>query len=63
MMTSLASAQQGNVKKSEELMEIVNIEGKKSSYLLNSLSNYNEIFKKDVAYNNIKSPKNSPKLN
>ena len=26
---------------------------KKSSYLLNGLGNFNEIFRKDVAYNNI----------
>ena len=30
---------------------------RKSSYLLNNLKNFNEIFKKDVTYDNIKSPK------
>ena len=30
-------------------MKIVNIKGGKSSYLLNDLRNFNEIFRKDVA--------------
>ena len=41
MPTSLVSLQQGNVTKSEKSM--------------NDLRNFNEIFKKDVAYDNIKS--------
>ena len=32
-------------------------ERRKSPYLLNDLRNFNEIFRKDVAYDNIKSPK------
>ena len=43
-LTSLVYLWQGNVK-----------ESRKSSYLLNDLSNFNEIFRKDVIYNNIKS--------
>ena len=39
-------------------MKIVNIEEKrKSSYLLNELRNFNEIFRKEVTYANIKSNK------
>ena len=38
-------------------MKIVNMEGEKASYLLNSLRNFNEIFRKDVAFDNIKSHK------
>ena len=53
-VTSLVSLQQGNVKKIEKLMKIVNIEGKKFSYLLNDFRNFNEIFRKVEAYNNIK---------
>ena len=33
---------------------MVNIEGRKSSYLLNDMRNFNEIFRKDAAYNYIK---------
>ena len=40
MLTPLVSLEQGNSKKSEKSMKIVNIEGEK---LLNSLSNFNEI--------------------
>ena len=36
-------------------MKIVNINGKKSSYFLNDLRNFNEIFRKDMDYDNIKS--------
>ena len=32
---------------------------RKSPYLLNEFRNFNEIFRKDVAYDNIKSLKNS----
>ena len=37
---------------------------KKSSYLLNDMKNLNEIFRKDVSYDNIKSQKSrvSPSL-
>ena len=35
-------------------MKIVNIEGKEFSYLLNDFRNFNEIFRKVEAYNNIK---------
>ena len=38
-------------------MKIVDIEGKKSSYLLNDLRNVNEIFRKDATYDNIISHK------
>ena len=57
ILTSLVSLQQGNVKKSEKSIKILNIEGKKFSYLLNDSRNLNEIFKKDVVYDNIKSHK------
>ena len=40
--------------KSEKPMKIDNIEG---AYLLNNLRNFNDIFRKDVAYDNIKSDK------
>ena len=49
MLTRLVSLQQGNVKKSEKLMKIVNIE--------KEMRNFNEIFGKDVTYENIKSHK------
>ena len=39
-------------------MKIANIEQRNSSYLLNNLRNFNEIFRKDVTYDNIKSHKN-----
>ena len=58
MLTSLVSLQQGKIKKSEKPM---NIEGMNPSilkekilYLLNDLSNFNKIFRKSVAYDNIK---------
>ena len=57
MLTSLVSLQKGDVKKSEKLMKIVNIDGRKSSYLLNDLRNFNEIFRKDMTYDDIKSHK------
>ena len=40
--------------KSEKPMKIDHIEG---AYLLNNLRNFNDIFRKDVAYDNIKSDK------
>ena len=42
-------------KQSKKSMKIVNINGKKSSYFLNDLRNFNEIFRKDMDYDNIKS--------
>ena len=51
MLTSLVSLQQGNVKKPEKSMKIVNSEGEN----LNDLRNFNEIFRKNIAYDNIKS--------
>ena len=38
-------------------MKIANIEQRNSSFLLNELRNFNEIFRKDVTYDNIKSHK------
>ena len=38
-------------------MKIANIEQRNSLYLLNDLRNFNEIFRKDVTYDNIKSHK------
>ena len=57
MLTSLVSLQEGNDKKIEKLIKIGNIEEENSLYLLNELSNFNEIFREDVTYDNIKSPK------
>ena len=45
MLTSLVSLQQGNAKKSDKLIKLNNIEEQ----------NFNEIFRKDVTYDNIKS--------
>ena len=53
MLTSLVSLLQGNVKKWEKLMKLVNND--KERLLLNDLRNFNEIFRKDVPYDNIKS--------
>ena len=39
-------------------MKMANIEQINSSYLLNDLRNFNEIFRKDVTYDNIKVTKN-----
>ena len=50
MLTSLVSLEQGNVKKSEKSMKIVSIDGEN---LLNDSGNFNEIFRKDVIYDNI----------
>ena len=41
----------------EKLMKILKMLTEKSSYLLNNLSNFNEIFGKDVTYDNVKSHK------
>ena len=58
MLTSLVFLKEGNVKKSEKSIKIVNTEGEvKSSYLLNDLRYFTDIFRKDVAYDNIKSHK------
>ena len=38
-------------------MKIANIEQRNSSFLLSDLRNFNEIFRKDVTYDNIKSHK------
>ena len=41
-------------KKFKKLMKLVIMDGKKSSYLLKDLRNFDEIFRKNVAYDNIK---------
>ena len=51
MLKSLVYLQQGNVKKSKRLMKLVMM--KKSSYLPNDMKNLNEIFTKNVSYDNI----------
>ena len=53
MLTPLVSLQQGNVKQSEKMMKIVNVK-RNFSYLLNELRNFNETFRRDVTYDNIK---------
>ena len=50
MLTSLVSLQQGNVKKIEKSVKIVNIE---KENLLNDLRNFSEIFGKNMAYDDI----------
>ena len=56
MLTSLVFLYQGNVKTPEKSMIIVNIDGENLHYLLNVLRNvFNEIFRKDVNYDNIES--------
>ena len=50
MLMSLVSLQQGNVKKIEKSVKIVNIE---EENLLNNLRNFSEIFRKNVAYDDI----------
>ena len=55
-VTSVVSLQQRNVKKSEKSMKISYWTGK-YSYLLKDLRNFNEIFRKDVAKDKIKSHK------
>ena len=59
MPTSLVSLQPRNVKKPEKLIKIVYNEEKISSYHLNDLRNFNEIFSKDLTYDNIESHKKS----
>ena len=49
MPTSLASLQQGNVRKSKKI--------RKSSYSSNDYRNFDEIFRKDAAYDNFRSHK------
>ena len=56
MLTSLVSLYQGNVKKFKKLMKIVNID-EESQYLLNDSRYFDKIFRKYVAYDNIKSSK------
>ena len=51
-------AKQGNVRKSKKFMKIVNIDGENLHALIKTLSNFNEIFRKDVPYDYIKSIKN-----
>ena len=46
MLTLSVSLKQGNIKKAEILMKIVNIE---EENLLSDLSNFSQIFRKDVA--------------
>ena len=53
---SLFSLQQGKVKKSKKSMKIVNIEGE-NLYTLDDWRNCNEVLRKDLAYDKIKSPK------
>ena len=62
MMTSLVSLQQRNVKKSKKSMKTVYIVREKYSCLLNDMRNFNEIFRKDVAYDNIESRKKKQHL-
>ena len=50
MLTSLVSLQQRNVKKVEKSVKIVNIE---KENLLNDLRNFSEIFRKNMAYDDI----------
>ena len=38
-------------------MKTINIDGKKPSYLLNALKNFNKVFKKYVTYDNFKTHK------
>ena len=57
MLTSLVYLQQGNLKKTKNLMKIVFTGEKKSLYFLNELSSFNETFKKGVPYDDIKSHK------
>ena len=60
MLTSLVSLYQGNAKKSEKLMNIVNINQKKIWYRLSNLRNFNEIFREDVTDGKIKSQIDTP---
>ena len=55
MLTSFVYLQHffGNVKKLKKINENSYYWRRKSSYLLNELSNFNYIFRKDVAYDNI----------
>ena len=53
MLRSLVSLWQGNVEKFEKLMKIINI----NREILNGLRKFNEIFRKDLTYDNTKSHK------
>ena len=60
-LKSVVSLSQSNVEKSKKLIKIVENSyycQRKSPYLLNDFMNFNEIFRNDVAYDNIKSHKN-----
>ena len=46
-------------KKFKKLMKLVIMDREKSSYLLNDLRNFNKIFRKNVAYDNIKNQRKS----
>ena len=56
-LTLLVFLLQGNVKKSKKSMKTANIDRKKSSWLLNELRIFNQIFRKGVTYDNIKNHK------
>ena len=58
MLTSFVSLQQGQVKKPRKISENCKYWRRKSSYLLNNMRNFYEMFKKDVAYENIDVTKN-----
>ena len=57
MLTTFVSLQQGNVKKSQKICKNGSYWRRKPSYLLNDVRNFIESFRKDVAYDNIKSQK------
>ena len=54
MLISIVSLQERNAKKSKKFMKIANIEEENE---LNRLRLFNDIFKKDVVYDNVKSHK------
>ena len=56
MLTSLVSLEQDHEKKQKKLMKLVNID-EENLHLLNDLRNFNEFFRKNVIYDNIKSHK------
>ena len=56
MLTSLVSLEQDHEKKSKKLMKLVNID-EENLHLLNDLRNFNEFFRTNVIYDNIKSHK------
>ena len=57
ILPSLVSLWQGNVKSSEKLVRIVNIEGENLQIFWKISKNFNENFRKDVTYENIKTCK------